>query len=201
MAAQYSCLENPMDGGVWWAAVHGITTEWVHFHFSLSCTGEGNGNPLQCSYLENLRDGRAWWAAVYGVAQSWTRLKRLRSSSSSKWYSDKESSYQCRRHRRLSSLSRSGRSPGGGNGNPPTPVFLPGKVHGQSSLAGSSSWSLKESDTAEPLIHTQEEKSCHIRKWAKDTARQFQRKRFSLLVNMTPGTHCHWKEKKYMFKH
>ena len=46
------------------------TTEQVHFHFSLSCIGEGNGNPLQCSCLENPRDGGAWWAAVYGVAQS-----------------------------------------------------------------------------------------------------------------------------------
>ena len=54
-----------------------------HFHFSLSCIGEGNGNPLQCSCLENPRDGGAWWAAVYGVAQSRTRLKRLSSSSSS----------------------------------------------------------------------------------------------------------------------
>ena len=45
--------------------------------------GEGNGNSLQCSCLENPRDGGAWWAAVYGVAQSWTRLKQLRSSSSS----------------------------------------------------------------------------------------------------------------------
>ena len=52
-------------------------------HFSLSCIGEGNGNPLQCSYLENPRDREAWWAAVYGVTQSWTRLKRLSSSSSS----------------------------------------------------------------------------------------------------------------------
>ena len=59
------------------------TTKWLHFHFSLSCIGEGNGNPLQCSCLENPRDGRAWWAAVYGVPQSWTRLKRLSSSSSS----------------------------------------------------------------------------------------------------------------------
>ena len=58
------------------------TTEQLHFHFSLSCIGEGNGNPLQCSCLENPRDGGAWWAAVYGVAQSWTRLKRLSSSSS-----------------------------------------------------------------------------------------------------------------------
>ena len=59
------------------------TTERLHYHFSLSCIGEGNGNPLQCSCLENPRDGGAWWAAVYGVTQSWTRLKRLSSSSSS----------------------------------------------------------------------------------------------------------------------
>ena len=59
------------------------TTERLHFHFSLSCTGEGNGNPLQCSCLENPRDGEARWAGVYGVAQSRTRLKRLSSSSSS----------------------------------------------------------------------------------------------------------------------
>ena len=69
-------------------------TERLHFHFSLSCIGEGNGNPLQCSCLKNPRDGGAWWAAVYGVAQSRTRLKRLSSSSSSNpikgfpwWYS------------------------------------------------------------------------------------------------------------------
>ena len=49
--------------------------EKLHFHFSLSCIGEGNGTPLQCSSLENPRDGGAWWAAVYGVAQSQTRLK------------------------------------------------------------------------------------------------------------------------------
>ena len=59
------------------------TTEWLHFHFSLSCIGEGNGNPLQCSCLENPRDGGAWWAAIYGVAQSRTLLKQLSSSSSS----------------------------------------------------------------------------------------------------------------------
>ena len=122
-----SFRENPMDGGAWWAAVHGVarsrtrlsdftltfhfhaleeemathssllpgksqgrrslvgcspwgrqesdTTERLHFHFSLSCIGEGNGNPLQCSCLKNPWDGGAWWAAVYGVAQSRTRLK------------------------------------------------------------------------------------------------------------------------------
>ena len=132
---QYLCLENPMDGGAWDAAVHGVaksrtwlsdftftfhfhalekamapysstfawkipwmeepgrlqpmgslesdTTERPHFHFSLSCIGEGNGNPLQCSCLENPRDGGAWWAAISGVSQSRTRLKRLSSSSSS----------------------------------------------------------------------------------------------------------------------
>ena len=58
-------------------------TEWLHFHFSLSCIGEGNGNPLQCSHLENPRDRGAWWAAIYGVSQSRTRLKWLSSSSSS----------------------------------------------------------------------------------------------------------------------
>jgi len=47
-----------------------VTTERLHFHFSLSCIGEGNGNPLQCSCLESPRDGGAWWAAVYGVAES-----------------------------------------------------------------------------------------------------------------------------------
>ena len=65
-----------------WGREESDTTERLHFHFSLSCIGEGNGNPLQCSCLENPRDGRAWWAVVYGVAQSWTRLKRLSSSSS-----------------------------------------------------------------------------------------------------------------------
>ena len=137
---QYSCLENPRDGGAWWAAFYGVaqsrtilkwlssnssssklgrrgrrkrwhptpvllprkphgrrsllgcspwggkesdTTERLHFHFSLSCIGEGNGNPLQCSCLENPRDGGPWWAAVYGVAQSQTLLKWLNSSSSS----------------------------------------------------------------------------------------------------------------------
>ena len=66
-----------------WGRWESDTTEWLHFHFSLSCTGEGNGNPLQCSCLENPRDRGAWWAAVYRAAQSWTRLKRLNSSSSS----------------------------------------------------------------------------------------------------------------------
>ena len=64
-----------------WGREESDTTK--RLHFSLSCIGEGNGNPLQCSCLENPRDGGAWWAAVSGVAQSQTRLKQLSSSSSS----------------------------------------------------------------------------------------------------------------------
>ena len=89
---QYSCLENPMVGGAWWAAAHGVAkcrtrlsnfTLTFHFNFSLPCIGEGNGNPLQCSCLENPRDEGAWWDAVSGVAQNRTWLKRLSSSNSS----------------------------------------------------------------------------------------------------------------------
>ena len=77
---RYSCLENPMDGGAWNAAVHGVDlgrarlSDFI-FHSSLSCIGEGNGNPLRCCCLEKPWDGGAWWAAVYGVTQSRIRLK------------------------------------------------------------------------------------------------------------------------------
>ena len=71
---------GPQSMGRW----ESDTTERLHFHFSLPCIGEGNGNPLQCSCLENPRDGGAQWAAGYGVAQSRTQLKRLSSSSSSR---------------------------------------------------------------------------------------------------------------------
>ena len=66
-----------------WGRKESDTSERLHFQFSLSCIGEGNGNPLQCSCLENPRDEETWWAAIYGVAQSRTWLKRLSSSSSS----------------------------------------------------------------------------------------------------------------------
>ena len=76
---QYSCLENPMDGGVWWAAVHGVTKSQRRlsdftftFHFYAL---EKEMATTPCSCLENPRDGGAWWAAIYGVAQSRTRLK------------------------------------------------------------------------------------------------------------------------------
>ena len=64
-----------------WGHKESDTTEQPPLHFSLSCIGEGNGNPLQCSCLESPRDGGAWWATVYGIAQSWTRLKWPSSSS------------------------------------------------------------------------------------------------------------------------
>ena len=66
-----------------WGREESDTTEELHFHFLLSCIGEGNGNLLQYSCLENPRDRGAWWAAIYGVVQSQTRLKQLSSSSSS----------------------------------------------------------------------------------------------------------------------
>ena len=68
-----------------WGHEESDTTERLHFHFPLSCIGEGNGNPLQCSCLKNPRDRGAWWAAVSGVAQSRTRLKRLSSSREYDW--------------------------------------------------------------------------------------------------------------------
>ena len=75
--------QRSLEGCSPWGRQESDTTERLPFHFSLSCIGEGNGNPFQCSCLENPRDGGASWAAVYGVAQSRTRLKRLSSSSSS----------------------------------------------------------------------------------------------------------------------
>ena len=106
---QYSCLGKLLDQRAWrrrqwhptpvllpgkshgwrslvgfspWGREESDTTERLHCHFSLSCIGEGNGSPLQCSCLENPRNVGAWWAAIYGVAQSQTRLKQLSSSSS-----------------------------------------------------------------------------------------------------------------------
>ena len=75
--------QRSLEGCSPWGRWGSDTTERLHFHFSLSCIGEGNGNPLQCSCLENLRDRGAWWAAIYGVTQSRTRLKWLSSSNSS----------------------------------------------------------------------------------------------------------------------
>ena len=105
-----------------WGCEESDTTERLHFDFSLSCIGEGNGNPLQCSCLENLRDGGAWWAAVYGVAQSRTRL------------SDFTFTFTFTHWRRKWQ---------------PTPVFLLGESQGQRSLVGGHLWGHTESDTTE----------------------------------------------------
>ena len=77
-----------------WDPEESDTTERLHFDFSLSCIGEGNGNPLQCSCLENPRDGGAWWGAVYGVAQSRTQLKRLSSRKQLLYFCIKCSDFQ-----------------------------------------------------------------------------------------------------------
>ena len=146
------------------------TTRWLHFHFSLSCIGEGNGNPLQCSCLENPRYGGASWVAIYGVTQSWTRLKWLSSSSrllfqKSQWqptlvilawkipWTEEPGRLQSLGSRRVghdwvTSLSlftfmhlrRKWQ---------PTPVFLPGESQGRRSLVGCCLWGRTESDTTE----------------------------------------------------
>ena len=132
--AAAAAAENPMDGGAWWAAVHGVakspgTTERLHFDFSLSCIGDGNGNPFQCSCLENPRDGGAGWAAVYGVAQSLTQLKWLSSSRATSF-----SLFPFMHWRRKWR---------------PTPVLLPGKSQGRGSPVGCHLWGRTESDTTE----------------------------------------------------
>ena len=110
-------------------------TEQLHFRFSLSCLGEGNGNPLHCSCPESPGDWGAWWAAVCGVARSRTRLKRLSSSSS----------LQCGRPRFDTWV---GKIPWRMEWKP-TPVFQPLQLHGQRSLASYSSWGHTKSDMTE----------------------------------------------------
>ena len=109
-----------------WGRWGSNTTERLHFHFSLSCIREGNGNPLQCPCLENPRDGGAWWAAVQGVAQSQTRLKWLNNNNSKYNVFDLASftqkNYSSLIHtgdiRDVGSIPGSGRSLGGGHGSP-----------------------------------------------------------------------------------
>ena len=135
-----------------WGLEESDTTERLHFHFSLSCIGEGNGTPLQCSCLENPEG--AWWAAIYGVAQSRARLERRSSSSSSgpprwhQWLKKEKSACQCRRQKRLGFNLWVGKIPWSRKWQP-TPVSLPGESHGQRSLAGYSPWGHKESDVTE----------------------------------------------------
>ena len=95
------------------------TTERLHFHFSLPCIGEGNGNPLQCSCLENPRDGGAWWVAIYGVAQSRTQLKQLSSIHSLEGFPGSSDGKESACNKGDTGLiPGSGRSPGGGHGSP-----------------------------------------------------------------------------------
>ena len=135
-------------------------TERLPFHFPLSCTGKGNGNPLQCSCLENPRDGGAWWAAVCRVTQSWTQLTRLRSSSSMSIESMMPSSLLILCHPLLLLPSIFPGIRVFSNESVlliqrrqwhPTPVLLPGKSHGWRRLVGCSPWGHKESDMTERL--------------------------------------------------
>ena len=106
-----------------WGREESDRTEWLPFHFSLSCIGEGNGNPLQCSCLENPRDREAWWAAISGVTQSRTWLKWIGSSSISNhiglplWLTGKESACNAGATGDVGLIPGLGRSPGGGHGN------------------------------------------------------------------------------------
>ena len=128
-------------------------TERLHFHFSLSCIGEGNGNPLQCSCLENPRDGGAWWAAVNGVAQSRTWLKQLSSSSSSLEFLV---SLVAQMVKNLPTMQKTwvwslhqGRSPGEGNDNSLQNSCLENPLDRGASWATHSPWGCKEPNTTE----------------------------------------------------
>ena len=155
-----------------WGRGGSDTTERLHFHLSLSCIGEGNGNPLQCSCLENPGDGEVWWAAIYGVAQSRTRLKWLSSSSSSSSSVFTIISLQLTFCKKIFdaptnldlSILGSGRSPGEKKWQP-TPVFLSGKSHGQKSLVGYSLWGHKESDATEQLKNNNQESIGRLWTW------------------------------------
>ena len=121
-----------------WGHEEWDTTEQLHFHLSLSCIGEGNGNPLQCSCLETPRDWGAWWAVIYGVAQGRTRLKWLSSSSSSSGSNHKESACNTRDQSSVPGLRR---CPGEGNGNPlqyacPPWTEEPGRLQSMGSQRG-----------------------------------------------------------------
>ena len=159
-------------------------TEWLHFHFSLSRIGEGNGNPLQCSCLENPREGGVWWAAVYGVTQSRTRLKWLSSSSSSSPLVEKAMApHSSTLAWKIPWMAEPGRLQSMGLlrvGHDwatslslftfmhwrrkwrPTPVFLPGESQGLGSLVGCRLRGRAESDTTEAPWQQQQQQSLRL---------------------------------------
>ena len=168
---QYSCREGPMDGGAWWAAVHGIARSrtQLHFNFSLSCIGEGNGNPLQYSCLENPRDGRLGGLPSMGsqrVGHDWSDLAAAAAAWSFKAFlvAQMIKNLPTRQETQVRSL---------GCGVPWrriwqfTPVFFPRAFHGQRGLAGYSLWGHKELDMTEWLTlcpYKQVRKSRHCSK-------------------------------------
>ena len=135
-----------------WSREESDRTEWLHFHFSLSCIGEGNGNPLQCSCLETPRGGGAWWAAVYAVAQSWTWLKWL-SSSSIIWELDQLLDFPRGSVVKNPPANQEMRVWSLGQEDPwrrkwqPTPVFFPGKSWDMGAWQAAVHGTAKELDT------------------------------------------------------
>ena len=83
---QYSCLENPTDGGAWWAAVHGVAKSQQDWATSLSLFTFMHWRRKWQPCLENPRDGGAWWAAIYGIAQSWTDWSDLAAAAAALWH-------------------------------------------------------------------------------------------------------------------
>ena len=149
-----------MDGGTWWAAVHGVAKSrtWLsNFTFIFHFHALEKEMATHSSVLAWRIPGGAWWAAVYGAAQSRTWLKWLSSNSSSsgpsgwhQWLKKEKSACQCRRQKRLGFNLWVGKIPWSRKWQP-TPVSLPGESHGQRSLAGYSPWGHKESDVTEHM--------------------------------------------------
>ena len=155
---QYSCLENLMDGGAWWAAVHGVPKSRTqlsdftfNFHFHAVEKEMATHSSVLAWRIPGM--GEPGWAAIYGVAQSRTRLKWLSSSSSSWCLSGKGSTWNAGDAGDIGLIPGLGRFPWRRVWHL-TSVFLPGESHGQSSLAGCSAWGHKESDTTEATKHS-----------------------------------------------
>ena len=145
---QYSCLENPMDGGAWWAAVHGVAKSWTwlsdfpftfHFH-ALEKEMATHSSVLAWRIPGMVEPGGLPSMGLHRVRKDWSDLAAaaVLTMGCSWWLVDKESTCNARQ---LGSVLGWGRSPGGGHGNPFK--FFPGKSHGQRSLVGYSPWGHK----------------------------------------------------------